>query len=58
MKEIFADIQLKGKGHELSDLNRVMTKLEYWTHRLFPRYNFDEVLARVEKLGAKRQVEV
>ncbi|XP_050421488.1 TIMELESS-interacting protein [Adelges cooleyi] len=54
----FEDIQLKGKGHELEDLNAVMNRLEQWTHRLFPRYTFDDAIDKLEKLGKKNEVKV
>jgi len=31
--------------------------MEHWGHRLFPKMPFDEVIERVEKLGAKRPVQ-
>ena len=36
----------------------MMSKLEHWGHRLFPKMPFDELLERVEKLGAKGDVKV
>lgn len=35
-----------------------MRYLEHWTHRLFPKMPFDEVLERIERLGTKREVQV
>lgn len=40
------------------DLGIVMRYLEHWTHRLFPKMPFDEVLERIEKLGTKKEVQV
>lgn len=54
----FEDIQLKGKGHESEDLNVVMNRLEQWTHRLFPRYTFDDTIDKLEKLGKKNEMKV
>lgn len=54
----FEGIQLKGKGHETDDLNTVMNRLEQWTHRLFPRYTFDDAIDKLEKLGKKNEVKV
>lgn len=54
----FENIQLKGKGHEFEDLNTVMNRLEQWTHRLFPRYTFDDSIDKLEKLGKKNEVKV
>ncbi|XP_050525191.1 TIMELESS-interacting protein [Daktulosphaira vitifoliae] len=54
----FDNVQLKGKGHEVEDLNAVMNRLEQWTHRLFPRYTFDDAIDKLEKLGKKNEVKV
>lgn len=52
----FENIHLKGKGHESEDLNTVINRLEQWTHRLFPRYTFDDAIDKLEKLGKKNEV--
>jgi len=54
----FENIKLKGKGHESEDLNTVINRLEQWTHRLFPRYTFDDIIDKLEKLGKKNDVKV
>jgi len=54
----FENIQLKGKGHESEDLNAVINRLEQWTHRLFPRYTFDDSIDKLEKLGKKTEIKV
>lgn len=54
----FDSVQLKGKGHESEDLNAVINRLEQWTHRLFPRYTFDDAIDKLEKLGKKNEVKV
>jgi len=54
----FENIKLKGKGHESEDLNAIINRLEQWTHRLFPRYTFDDIIAKLEKLGKKNEVQV
>lgn len=56
--QYFKKVKLKGKGHELSDLNTVMSHLEHWANRMYPRSNFDDVLKRLEILGHKRPVMV
>ena len=43
---------------QAQDLALLMRNLEHWAHRLFPKMPFDEVLERVERLGAKREVQV
>ncbi|KAL8603962.1 hypothetical protein ACOMHN_039006 [Nucella lapillus] len=57
LPRVFKDVKLKGKGHEVDDLRVVMRYLEHWGHRLFPKMPFDEVVERVERLGAKRDVQ-
>lgn len=54
----FEEIQLKGKGHESEDVNTVINRLEQWTHRLFPRYTFDDIIGKLETLGKKNEVKV
>lgn len=54
----FEGIQLKGKGHESEDVNTIINRLEQWTHRLFPRYTFDDIIGKLETLGKKNEVKV
>lgn len=56
IEKYFKNVKLKGKGHELSDLNTVMSHLEHWANRMYPRSKFDDVLKRLEVLGHKRPV--
>lgn len=57
LPKLFADVKFKGKGHEAEDLKCMMQIMEHWAHRLFPKMPFDEVIERVEKLGAKKEVQ-
>lgn len=52
----FEHFKFKGKHHEKDDLNKVMIKLELWAHRLFPKYQFDDCLERIERLGKQRVI--
>lgn len=54
----FEGFKFHGKGHEKADLDRMMKRLEHWSYRLFPKYHFDDFLARVEQLGAKKDLQV
>jgi hypothetical protein len=36
----------------------MVAKYEYWSHRLFPKMKFNDVVERLEKLGEKREVKV
>ncbi|XP_011299947.1 TIMELESS-interacting protein [Fopius arisanus] len=57
IEKYFEGFKFKGKGHEKIDLDRVMKRLEHWAHRLFPKYQFDDFLERVEALGPKREIQ-
>lgn len=50
-------VKFRGKGHEAEDLIRIMSRLEHWSHRLFPKFQFDDFLEKVEKLGTKKVVQ-
>jgi len=52
------DIKMKGKNHELQDLDLLMGRMQHWAHRLFPSYTFDDCLEKLEKLGSKKNVMV
>lgn len=57
LKKSLADIKFQGKGHEPEDLQRVMARLEHWSHRLFPKLQFDDFIEKLEKLGSKKVVQ-
>nr|CAG4644192.1 EOG090X0AVC [Lepidurus arcticus] len=57
LQDTFKDVKLKGKRHELEDLELVLKRMEHWAHRLFPKLPFDDVLGRIEKLGVKKPVQ-
>ncbi|KAJ3732216.1 replication fork protection component Swi3-domain-containing protein [Lentinula guzmanii] len=42
--------KIKGKGHEATDLNRLLQIYQYWTHRMYPKSQFKDTVDRVEKL--------
>ncbi|XP_046743093.1 protein TIPIN homolog [Diprion similis] len=52
----FEKFKFEGKGCEKKDLDRIMNKLEYWAHRIFPKYEFDDFLGKIEVLGNKKAV--
>lgn len=61
IKAIMADFQsvkLKGKGHEKSDLEIILSKMEHWAHRFFPKLPFDDCVDSVAKLGNTKLVQV
>jgi hypothetical protein len=42
----------RGKGHEVSDLRRLLEMYKRWQDRVFPHCSFDNFIATVEKIGA------
>jgi TIMELESS-interacting protein len=58
LEDAFHDFKPHGKGYEKLDLDRVMKRLEHWAHRLYPRFQFDDCLEKIEKLGQKKVVQV
>lgn len=53
----FKDLKFKGKGYEKQDLDSIMKRLEHWAHRMYPKYNLDDSLITIEKLGKKREIQ-
>ncbi|CAE6448955.1 unnamed protein product [Rhizoctonia solani] len=49
---------VKGKGHELSDLNRLMQMYQLWAHKMFPKMQFQDTVERVEKLCRTKRMHV
>lgn len=58
IEKLYEGFKYKGKGHEKEDLDRVMKRLEYWAFRLFPKLDFDDILAKCEHLGHKKDLQV
>ncbi|KAF9483760.1 Swi3-domain-containing protein [Pholiota conissans] len=52
------DFKIKGKGHEATDLNRILQTYQYWTHRLYPKTQFHDTVERIEKLCHSRRMNV
>lgn len=44
------------QGREIRDMKRTIAMFELWSHRLFPKYTFNDFLAKCETLGKKRPV--
>lgn len=44
------------EGKQVKDMRRTIAMLELWSHRLFPKYTFDDFLAKCETLGKKRPI--
>uniref|UniRef100_A0A3P9KF38 TIMELESS-interacting protein n=1 Tax=Oryzias latipes TaxID=8090 RepID=A0A3P9KF38_ORYLA len=57
LRSLFQDVHFRGKGHEAEDLRLLMQKLENWAHRLYPRFQFEDFMDKVERLGGKKEVQ-
>ncbi|KJZ77681.1 hypothetical protein HIM_02858 [Hirsutella minnesotensis 3608] len=49
-------LRFKGKGHEFSDAQRLLSFYQLWLDDLFPKARFLDALAMVEKAGHKKIV--
>ncbi|CAG9863533.1 unnamed protein product [Phyllotreta striolata] len=54
IKGHFQDFEPKGKGYEDKDLNAIIKRYEYWCHRLYPKFTFDDTIERLEVLGNRK----
>ncbi|KAG1756716.1 Swi3-domain-containing protein [Suillus paluster] len=52
------DFRVKGKGHEHSDLQRILQVYQFWTHRLYPKTPFKDTVERIEKLCHSKRMQV
>ncbi|KAL0071360.1 chromosome segregation in meiosis-related protein [Marasmius tenuissimus] len=50
--------QVKGKGHEATDLNRLLQVYQFWTHRMYPKSQFGDTVERIEKICHSRRMNV
>uniref|UniRef100_A0A182QBW8 TIMELESS-interacting protein n=1 Tax=Anopheles farauti TaxID=69004 RepID=A0A182QBW8_9DIPT len=57
LHEHFKDFKFRGKGYEASDLDRMMRRYVHWAHRLYPKFHFDDCVAKIQKLGTKKTVQ-
>ncbi|KAK5169470.1 chromosome segregation in meiosis- protein [Saxophila tyrrhenica] len=51
-------LKFKGKGHEFSDMSRLLNTYQLWLDELYPRVKFRDGLAMVEKLGHSKRMQV
>ncbi|TQW01281.1 hypothetical protein V2A60_002288 [Cordyceps javanica] len=51
-------LKLKGKGHEFSDMSRLLSFYQLWLDDLYPKARFLDALAMVEKAGHKKRLMV
>ncbi|KAL3289056.1 hypothetical protein HHI36_003499 [Cryptolaemus montrouzieri] len=57
LERCFDKVKFKGKGHEEDDLNVLLKTYEYWCHRLYPKFPFQECIEKIEKLGSKGPIQ-
>jgi len=57
LPKLFTDVEFKGRGQEAHDLKLLMSRLEHWAHRLFPKLSFDDFIERLERLGSKKEIQ-
>lgn len=51
-------LKFRGKGHEFSDISRLLGMYQLWLDDLYPRAKFRDALSTVEKLGHKKRMQV
>ncbi|KAL1963302.1 hypothetical protein VTN77DRAFT_8525 [Rasamsonia byssochlamydoides] len=51
-------LKFKGKGHEFSDMARLLNFYQLWLDDLYPRAKFTDGLAMIEKLGHSKRIQV
>ncbi|XP_056645177.1 TIMELESS-interacting protein [Diorhabda sublineata] len=54
----FKDVKFKGHGHEEEDLNKLLKIYEYWCHRFYPKFTFDDCIRKLEALGNKKSTQI
>ncbi|EXJ58794.1 hypothetical protein A1O7_06224 [Cladophialophora yegresii CBS 114405] len=51
-------LRIKGKGHEFSDVAKLLNYYQLWLDDLYPRAKFADALQLVEKVGHSRRMQV
>ncbi|KAF2084999.1 Swi3-domain-containing protein, partial [Saccharata proteae CBS 121410] len=51
-------LRFKGKGHEFSDIARLLNMYQLWLDDLYPRAKFADGLAIIEKLGHSKRIQM
>lgn len=51
-------LNFKGKGHEFSDISRMLNLYQLWLDDLYPKAKFKDGLTMVEKLGHTKRMQV
>lgn len=56
--ELKKRLRLKGKGHEFSDVARLLNFYQMWLDNLYPRAKFADALQMVEKAGHTKKLQM
>nr|OQO17082.1 hypothetical protein B0A51_13380 [Rachicladosporium sp. CCFEE 5018] len=51
-------LKFKGKGHEFSEISRMLNLYQLWLDDLYPKAKFRDALSMVEKLGHSKRMQV
>ncbi|GAB7350631.1 hypothetical protein MBLNU459_g1194t1 [Dothideomycetes sp. NU459] len=51
-------LRFQGKGHEFSDMARLLSTYQLWLDDLFPKAKFTDGLSMIEKLGHKKRIQI
>lgn len=51
-------LKFQGKGHEFSDISRLLNTYQLWLDDLFPRAKFRDALTIVEKVGHTKKMQI
>ncbi|KAF2153802.1 Swi3-domain-containing protein [Myriangium duriaei CBS 260.36] len=58
LQKISKKMRYKGKGHEFSDMSRLLHMYQLWLDDLYPRAKFADGLNMIEKLGHKKRIQM
>ncbi|GAB7346224.1 hypothetical protein MBLNU457_4957t1 [Dothideomycetes sp. NU457] len=58
LRKISKQLRFKGKGHEFSDMARLLNTYQLWLDDLFPKAKFADGLTMIEKVGHKKQLQM
>lgn len=56
LETYFKGLKFRGKGHEADDLDAILKRMQHWAHRMYPKYNLDDSLRTIERIGRKKQM--
>uniref|UniRef100_A0A915DSU5 TIMELESS-interacting protein n=1 Tax=Ditylenchus dipsaci TaxID=166011 RepID=A0A915DSU5_9BILA len=54
LRAMFQKHKISGQLRPYENMSRIMKKMEYWAHGLYPQLNFDDFLDKAEHIGRKK----